>query len=76
MASNERIYIKQILRMCHKIETGLVEMRVAKHPHYLCYKCMAILAVDVIEFASHNLTREFESEGIEIKTTNDGIEIK
>ena len=57
--------------MCHKIETGLVEMRVGKQPHYLCYDCMAVFAFDVIEYAAHNLRKEFEAKGYTIECTND-----
>lgn len=62
--------------MCHKIETGLTEMRIGKTTHHLCYKCITIFAFDVVEFASHNLNNEFESEGYTIRSDYDGFEIK
>jgi hypothetical protein len=56
--------------MCRQIEKGLTEMEVGKTKHYLCYECMAKFAFDVIEFASMNLTKEFEKEGYTICTDN------
>lgn len=62
--------------MCHKIETGLTEMVVGKIKHYLCYKCMAVFAFDIFEFASHNLRNEFEAEGYTIDSEYGGYTVK
>ena len=62
--------------MCGKIEVGLTEMRVGKTKHHLCYNCITVFAFDVIEFASHNLNKEFEEKGYTINTINDGVVIK
>lgn len=57
--------------MCKKIETGLTEMRIGSTKHYLCYKCLATLALDTIEFSAHNLRNEFEANGYNISKTNE-----
>ena len=57
--------------MCKKIETGLTEMRIGSTKHYLCYKCLATLSLDMIEFSAHNLRDEFKANGYNIYKTNE-----
>lgn len=64
--------VNKSCEMCRKIETGLVEMSVGKTKHSLCYDCMAIFALDIMEFAAHNLKNEFSRYGRAINFTNDG----
>lgn len=49
--------------MCDKIEVALVEMKVGKTKHYLCYPCMAKFATDVLEYANLNLTKRANEFG-------------
>lgn len=58
--------------MCHKIETGLTEMRIGKTNHYICYHCAANFIFDALEFAALNLRREFNNDGYDIIVTMDG----
>lgn len=58
--------------MCHKIEVGLVEMRVAKTNHYLCYNCMTKFAFDMFEYAALNLREEFKLGGYDIGVLPEG----
>lgn len=67
-----RFIINKSCDMCHKIEVGLVEMKVGKTIHHLCYHCMTVFAFDVIEYASHNLTKEFEENDYTINIDNNG----
>lgn len=66
-----RFILNKSCEMCHKIETGLVEMRVDKTNHYLCYNCMTSFTLDIIDYASHNLREEFKTKGYTIECTND-----
>lgn len=70
-----RFILNKSCEMCGKIEKGLVEMRVGKTKHYLCYDCMAVFAFDVVEYATHNLRSEFETKGYTINCDNDGVYI-
>lgn len=56
--------------MCKKIEIGLIEMKVGDTVHHLCYDCITIFAFDVIEFASLNLTKEFDKKGYNFSCNN------
>jgi hypothetical protein len=58
---------------CHKIETGLVKFQNGKIEHRICYKCLANITLDLVEFATHNLRNEIEEEGYEIGRDNEGI---
>lgn len=58
--------------MCCKIEKALTEMRIGKTIHHLCYNCITVFSFDVMEFAAHNLSKEFEAEGYTIDFDNDG----
>lgn len=57
--------------MCRKIEVGLTEMKIGPSKHHLCYNCISTLALDIIEFASHNLRNEIEAKGYTITKTNE-----
>jgi hypothetical protein len=50
--------------MCHKIEKGLVEMKVGDTTHFLCYDCMTKFAIDVMDFARFNLGEELGKRGV------------
>ena len=62
--------------MCCKIEKALTEMRIGKTTHHLCYNCMTVFAFDVMEFAAHNLSKEFEAEGYTINSRNGGYTVQ
>lgn len=40
--------------ICGDIEKGLVELRIGRTNHYICYKCMHILAYDIRDFVLYN----------------------
>lgn len=57
--------------MCNKIEVGLVEMKVGKTKHHLCYSCITEFAFDIVEYASLNLRDEFIERGYTIDSDDE-----